>query len=115
MSKFLEQLKIYLKVLGLNRKSTIVSFTGLGISLALISVGLIFSFSFQYGALPEYLGAEPTKQLTLSLINFELDDPQETYNELQDIVTKASEDYNFENKIRRIDWFYAKNYFIEFQ
>ena len=82
MGRFLEQLKVYLKIIRLNHKSTIVAFLGLGFSLALISEGLIFAFSFQYSAFSEYMGEPPTDQFTVSVISFELENALETQSAL---------------------------------
>ncbi|NHJ31798.1 MAG: hypothetical protein FK732_02940, partial [Asgard group archaeon] len=113
MGKFIEQLKIYFKILRLNHKSTIIAFLGLGFSLALISEGLIFAFSFQYKAFSEYMGTPPTEQLTANLISFELEDALEKYQELQDIATTATETADIVEKIKRMDWFFSKGFAIE--
>ncbi|MHA1441960.1 MAG: hypothetical protein ACTSPK_08880, partial [Candidatus Heimdallarchaeota archaeon] len=84
MSKFTEQLKIYMNLLQLNRRSTILSFLGLGLSLILISEGLIFTYSFQYGAFEEYTSVAPPKQVSAltDMLNFpEL--PSDMINTLQ--------------------------------
>ena len=87
MGKFTEQLKIYFKILSLNRRSTLLAFIGLGCSLALVSEGLIFTYSFQYGAFTDFTRTPPTKQLTLNLVNFPLnDDPREVYDDFHNIT-----------------------------
>jgi len=113
MSKFREQLRIYLKILRLNRRSTILSFIGLGFSLALISEGLIFAYSFQYGAFVEYMGESPTQQLTVSLISFTQSNSKETIDELKSISAQATTNAELTSRIRRIDWYYTQGKLLE--
>jgi len=114
MRNFIEQLKVYLKILSLNRRSTLLAFIGLGCSLALVSEGLIFTYSFQYGAFTDFTRTSTTKQLTLNLINFELpDDPRTVYDGFHNITDKVSKNLGIDDKIRRIDWYFEKNYLLE--
>ena len=109
MSRFLEQLKVYLRVLLLNRRSTILAFIGLGFSLALISEGLIFAYSFPYGAFEEYAGEPPTKQLTVSLSGFFLDDdPKDVKDFFYNITNDVSDSLGVSYRIRKFDWFFEK-------
>lgn len=109
MSRFSEQLKVYIRVLLLNRRSTILAFIGLGFSLALISEGLIFAYSFQYGAFEEYAGEPPTKQLTVSLSGFFLeDDPKDVKDFFYNITNGVSDSLDVSHRIRKFDWFFEK-------
>ncbi len=65
MMNFIEQLKVYLKILSLNRRSTLLAFIGLGCSLALVSEGLIFTYSFQYGAFTDFTRTSTTKIISI--------------------------------------------------
>ena len=113
MQKLFEQLKIYLKILGLNRKATILSFIGLGVSLALISEGLIFVYSFQYGAFVDYAGT-PTKQLTVDLITqLNIGDYDAYYDELYNITDTIIDNLGARNRIRKMDWYYENGYSLD--
>lgn len=116
MSRFLEQLKVYIRVLLLNRRSTILAFIGLGFSLALISEGLIFAYSFQYGAFEEYVGEPPTKQLTVSLSAFNLvADPKDVKDSFYNITTEISDTLGVTSRIRKFDWFFEKGHILGVQ
>ncbi|MHA1737248.1 MAG: FtsX-like permease family protein [Candidatus Heimdallarchaeota archaeon] len=109
MSKFTEQLKIYMNLLQLNRRSTILSFLGLGLSLILISEGLIFTYSFQYGAFEEYTSVAPPKQVSAltDMLNFpEL--PSDMINTLQNISQQAIDEQKINSRIKKVDWHFEK-------
>jgi len=109
MSRFIEQLKIYFRILLLNRRSTILAFLGLGFSLALLSEGLIFAYSFQYGAFAEYVGEPPTKQLTASISGFFIeDDPKDVKDFFYNKANEVSDSLGITARIRKFDWFFEK-------
>ncbi|MCK5158794.1 MAG: hypothetical protein KAR08_06535, partial [Candidatus Heimdallarchaeota archaeon] len=62
----------------MNRRNTLIMFLGLGISLAMISEGLIFIYSFQYDAFTEFNKQTPTKQFTLTLSSFNVHGQEDT-------------------------------------
>ena len=74
----IEKFKYYYKLLLLNRKNALIMFFGLGISLALISEGLIFMYSFQYDAFQDFTKQTPTKQYTLSVDSINVVDKKDT-------------------------------------
>ncbi|MHA1657464.1 MAG: FtsX-like permease family protein, partial [Candidatus Heimdallarchaeota archaeon] len=102
--KLLEQVKFFYKMLNLNRKNTIVIFLGLGISLAIISEGLIFMYSFQYDAFSNFNKTPPTKQLTVSIDFFDVTDVRETIIfTIKNATQRAIEDAGMVDRVRRVD------------
>ncbi|MBD3189075.1 MAG: FtsX-like permease family protein [Candidatus Heimdallarchaeota archaeon] len=106
MSSFIEKLKLYLKMIFLNRRNTIVMFLGLGISLALISESLIFMYSFRYSAFQDFTQEPPTKQFTINVPSFNiLEDKTTVLSNFQNITSEAIETAGLEERVVRADWF----------
>jgi ABC-type antimicrobial peptide transport system permease subunit len=104
--RILERLKFYYKMLLLNRRNTLVMFLGLGISLAMISEGLIFIYSFQYDAFEEFNQFTPTKQFTLTLSSFSVTGEEETIiSKITNITKDMIEEVGLQDRILRTDWF----------
>ncbi|MHA1125940.1 MAG: FtsX-like permease family protein [Candidatus Heimdallarchaeota archaeon] len=109
MSKFTEQLKMYMNLLQLNRRSTILSFLGLGLSLILISEGLIFTYSFQYGAFEEYTNGAPPKQVSALTDMLDIPElPSDTISDLHNISHQAIKAQKINSRIKKIDWHFEK-------
>ena len=103
--KLLERIKFYYKMLLLNRRNTLVMFLGLGISLAMISEGLIFTYSFQYDAFTEFNKKTPTKQFTITLDSFDVEDQEDTIlSRISNITQDVIEEVGMQNRILRTDW-----------
>jgi len=112
MSKLLEKAKLYFRLILMGRRSTIVTFLGLGISLALISEGLLFLYSFQYGAFTGFYNGVPTKQMTISLSAYDIRDySEQSIPLLLDVTNQAMKNSEITNRIRRIDWFLSRGFF----
>ncbi|NHJ84908.1 MAG: ABC transporter permease [Asgard group archaeon] len=107
--RFLERLKFYYKMLLLNRRNTLIMFLGLGISLAMISEGLIFMYSFQYNAFVNFNKQTPTKQFTISIGAFEVTDADENIvSKLNNMTQAVIEEMELESRILRTDWISQK-------
>ncbi|HUT82279.1 MAG TPA: ABC transporter permease [Candidatus Bathyarchaeia archaeon] len=103
--KIAEQFKFYTKMLFLNRRNTIVMFLGLGISLAMISEGLIFMYSFQYDAFTDFNIQTPIRQFTISVDSTNIIDQEESFlSLLNNITQKAIDEVGLRNRILRTDW-----------
>ncbi|MHA1220950.1 MAG: hypothetical protein ACTSQB_04385, partial [Candidatus Heimdallarchaeota archaeon] len=99
-----ERLKFYSKMLLLNRRNTIIMFLGLGISLAMISEGLIFMYSFQYDAFDAFSKQTPTRQFTFTLDSFSTIGLEDTIvSEINNITWKAIEEVGITDRIKRVD------------
>ncbi|NPE08800.1 MAG: FtsX-like permease family protein [Asgard group archaeon] len=104
--QMLERLKFYYKMLLLNRRNTLIMFLGLGISLAMISEGLIFTYSFQYDAFTEFNKQTPTKQFTLSLSSFNVHGEEDTIlSKINNITQGVIDELGIQDRILRTDWF----------
>ncbi|MHA1531537.1 MAG: hypothetical protein ACTSR6_06020, partial [Candidatus Heimdallarchaeota archaeon] len=104
--QLLERFKFYYKMLLLNRRNTLVMFLGLGISLAMISEGLIFVYSFQYDAFTEFNKETPTKQFTLTLSSFDVRGEEDTIlSKIHNITQDVIEEVGIQDRILRTDWF----------
>ncbi|NHJ49777.1 MAG: hypothetical protein FK733_18440, partial [Asgard group archaeon] len=103
--KFFERTKFFSNMLLLNRRNTIVMFLGLGISLAMISEGLIFIYSFQYGAFVEFNKEIPPEQFTVKISGVDVSVNKEMffpfYNRLIDNAIKKT---NLNTSILRSEW-----------
>ncbi len=109
MSKLIEQMKVYIRVLLLNRRSTLLSFLGLGLSLVLISEGLIVAYTYQYGAFVEHVGETPSKQLTVSMSAFDIEDNSRELNDyFHEITAQISSELGLTTYIRKMDWYFEK-------
>ena len=101
-----ERLKFYYKMLLLNRRNTLVMFLGLGISLAMISEGLIFVYSFQYDAFVEFNKKTPTKQFTITLSSFNVAGEEDTIlSKINNITQDIIDEVGIRDRILRTDWF----------
>ena len=81
-------------------------FLGLGISLAMISEGLIFIYSFQYDAFTEFNKQTPTKQFTLTLSSFNVHGKEDTIlSKINNITQDVIEEVGIQDRILRTDWF----------
>ncbi len=104
--QLLERLKFYYKMLLLNRRNTLVMFLGLGISLAMISEGLIFIYSFQYDAFVEFNKQTPAKQFTIKISSFSVEGKEETIlSKINNITQDVIEEVGIRDRILRTDWF----------
>ncbi|MHA1211715.1 MAG: hypothetical protein ACTSSH_04560 [Candidatus Heimdallarchaeota archaeon] len=112
MAGIIEKIKFYNRMVFMNRRSTIVMFLGLGISLALISQSLLFMYSFQYGAFTGFYNGIPTRQVTVSVSAFDIREHEESsIPELSSILDTAIENAEIEDRIKRYDWFLARGFF----
>ena len=103
--KLLERIKFYYKMLLLNRRNTLIMFLGLGISLAMISEGLIFTYSFQYDAFTEFNKKTPTKQFTITLDSFDVEGDEDTIlSRINNITQNVIEEVDIQDRILRTDW-----------
>jgi len=81
-------------------------FLGLGISLAMISEGLIFIYSFQYDAFAEFNKVTPTRQFTLTLSSFNVYGEEDTIlSKLNTITQDVIDEVGIQDRILRTDWF----------
>lgn len=102
-------MKVYIRVLLLNRRSTLLSFLGLGLSLVLISEGLIVAYTYQYGAFVEHVGETPSKQLTVSMSAFDIEDNSRELNDyFHEITAQISSELGLTTYIRKMDWYFEK-------
>ncbi|NHJ39097.1 MAG: hypothetical protein FK731_03620, partial [Asgard group archaeon] len=107
--KIFERTKFYYNMILLNRRNTLIMFLGLGISLAMISEGLIFMYSFQYNAFIEFNKEIPTEQLTVNINAIDVTEDLETFFPLfHNITNRAIENAELNERILRTDWFGAK-------
>ncbi|TFF84167.1 ABC transporter permease, partial [Candidatus Heimdallarchaeota archaeon] len=67
MSKFrpFEKFVLFLKIIFINKRHSLIAFLGLGISLALVAQNLIFLYSFQFNAFNTYVTENPIEQLSI--------------------------------------------------
>ncbi|MFW9923899.1 MAG: hypothetical protein ACFFDW_11500, partial [Candidatus Thorarchaeota archaeon] len=111
--KKIEQLKFYGKMLLLNRRSSIVMFIGLGISLALIAESLMFMYSFQYGAFNGFYQETPTKQFTIGLSAYDISEEKEQIvNFLEDLTLESVDEVKLTEKVIKVDWFLGRGLFL---
>jgi putative ABC transport system permease protein len=90
----------------LNRRNTVIIILGLGISLAIISEGLIFMYSYQYNAFIEFEKEIPPKQLTINVDAIDVTNYQDNYFPFFNQVTsEAIENAELNESILRFDWF----------
>ncbi|NHJ49780.1 MAG: FtsX-like permease family protein [Asgard group archaeon] len=113
MVSFYQKLRFYLKVIFMNRKTTILMFIGLGIGLGLVSESLMFMYSFQYDSFTGFTNGIPENQLTVTFTGYDvpsydgasiplLDEKMET------AITKSE----IGNRIIKHDWFISKRVFL---
>ena len=103
MVGLMEKIKLYYKMIFLNRRSTIAMFLGLGISLALIAESLMFMYSFQFGAFEGFYNGTPAQQFTVSISSFDIRGEIEgSIPRLQEISERAIE--NAELSDRKAKW-----------
>ncbi|MBN1329406.1 MAG: ABC transporter permease [Candidatus Heimdallarchaeota archaeon] len=103
--KIAEQFKFYSKMLFLNRRNTVVMFLGLGISLAMISEGLIFMYSFQYDAFTDFNIQTPLRQFTISVDSTNIIDQEDYFlSQINNITQNAIDEVGLRDRILRTDW-----------
>jgi ABC-type antimicrobial peptide transport system permease subunit len=113
MAGFMEKLKLYYKMIFLNRRSTIAMFLGLGISLALIAESLMFMYSFQFGAFEGFYNGTPAQQFTVSISSYDIRGQIEgSIPRLQEIATRAIENAELSDRILKIDFFLDRGFFL---
>ncbi len=66
ISRGFEKINLFLRMIFVNKKYTLVAFIGLGISLSLISTSLIFLYSYQFNAFNKYVVDHPEEQITVT-------------------------------------------------
>ncbi|NHJ31891.1 MAG: FtsX-like permease family protein [Asgard group archaeon] len=107
--EILERFKFYYKMLLLNRRNTFVMFLGLGISLAMISSGLIFVYSFQYDAFLDFSQKVPPQQFTITLSALNVQGEEETIlSKINNITQAVIDETGIDDRILRTDWFTEK-------
>ena len=112
MASFIEKIKLYYKIIFLNRKNTIIMFLGLGISLALISESLMFMYSFQYGSFEGFIQDNPTRQITISIDSYDItNEPVAGVLRLKEITDKAIEDAEVSDRVKKVDWYLERGVF----
>jgi ABC-type antimicrobial peptide transport system permease subunit len=93
-------------MLLLNRRNTLVIFLGLGISLAIISEGLIFMYSFQYDAFIEFNKEIPTEQVSVGIEGVFIVGQEDTlFSQFNNITNRVIEDVGINQSLLRSDWF----------
>ncbi|NHJ49778.1 MAG: FtsX-like permease family protein [Asgard group archaeon] len=108
--KFFERTKFYHNMLLLNRRNTLILLLGLGISLAIISEGLIFMYSFQYNAFIEFNREIPTIQLTVTTSGTDVRENQDEFFPLfEELIDRAITNVDINTSILRTDWIGEKN------
>ncbi|NHJ49779.1 MAG: ABC transporter permease [Asgard group archaeon] len=103
--RLFERTKFYYNMILLNRRNTLIMFLGLGISLAMISEGLIFMYSFQYDAFIEFNREIPTRQITVNINGIDVTTDQETFFPIYDeIIARAIKGAGLNESVLRTDW-----------
>ena len=104
MVGFMEKVKLYYKIIFLNRRSTIAMFLGLGISLALIAESLMFMYSFQFGAFEGFYNGVPSQQFTVSISSYDIRGEIEgSIPKLQEISKRALKKAEVSDRILTVD------------
>ncbi len=113
MAGLLEKIKFYNRMVFMNRRSTVIMFLGLAISLAIISESLIFMYSFQYGAFEGFYQGVPTRQFTISVSSYDIRDyPESSIPNLTLATSNSIENAEISDRIKRVDWFLSRGFFL---
>jgi len=113
MVGILEKVKLYYKMIFLNRRSTIAMFLGLGISLALIAESLMFMYSFQFGAFEGFYNGVPAQQFTVSISSYDIRGEIEgSIPKLQEISERAIENAELSDRILKVDFYLDRGFFL---
>jgi len=113
MVGFMEKVKLYYKIIFLNRRSTIAMFLGLGISLALIAESLMFMYSFQFGAFEGFYNGVPSQQFTVSISSYDIRGEVEgSIPKLQEISERAIENAELSDRILKVDYYLDRGFFL---
>ncbi|MHA1630344.1 MAG: FtsX-like permease family protein [Candidatus Heimdallarchaeota archaeon] len=116
MVKLIEKVKLYFRLILMGRRSTIITFLGLGISLALISQGLLFLYSFQYGAFTGFYNGVPRRQMSVSLSAYDIREyPEQSVPLLLETTNEAMKTSTISTRIKRVDWFLSRGFFTVLQ
>ncbi|NHJ39098.1 MAG: ABC transporter permease [Asgard group archaeon] len=111
MVGFQQRLRLYFKIVFMNRRTTILMFLGLGISLALISESLMFMYSFQYDSFTGFTNGVPTRQFTVTLSAFDVTDYEEaSIPILNEQMSIAIENAEISDRVKRFDWFLSRGF-----
>ncbi|MGC9779410.1 MAG: FtsX-like permease family protein [Candidatus Heimdallarchaeota archaeon] len=111
--RILERLKIFYKMLLLNRRNTVVMFLGLGISLAMISEGLIFIYSFQYDAFTSFNKETPTRQFTIKISLTHIIDREDVIiSEILNITNSVLDNIGITDRVLRTDWISERDTYL---
>ncbi len=80
-------------------------FLGLGISLAMISEGLIFMYSFQYDAFTSFNKETPTRQFTIKISLTHIIDREDVIiSEILNITNSVLDNIGITDRVLRTDW-----------
>ncbi|NHJ31890.1 MAG: ABC transporter permease [Asgard group archaeon] len=113
MVGFMEKVKLYYKIIFLNRRSTIAMFLGLGISLALIAESLMFMYSFQFGAFEGFYNGVPSQQFTLGIPAFDLRGEIEgSIPMLEEIAARAIDSAELSERVLKVDFYLERGFFL---
>ncbi|MCK5184950.1 MAG: ABC transporter permease [Candidatus Heimdallarchaeota archaeon] len=113
MVRFMEKIKLYYKMIFLNRRSTIAMFLGLGISLALIAESLMFMYSFQFGAFEGFYNGVPSQQFTVSISSYDIRGEIEgSIPRLQEITDVAIENAELSERVLKVDYYLDRGFFL---
>ena len=100
-TRVFEKIALFSRVIYINKRSTLVAFIGLGISLALVTESLTFLYSYQFDAFNKYVKENPYEQITITPSNMII-----TYNreetiisDLEGLIDQSSIYSNVKNKI----------------
>ena len=97
----------------MNRRTTILMFLGLGISLALISESLMFMYSFQYNSFTGFTNGTPSRQFTITMDAYEIPEYEEASIPLLNAQMElAIENAEISDRIKRYDWFISRGFFL---
>ncbi|MBD3192907.1 MAG: FtsX-like permease family protein [Candidatus Heimdallarchaeota archaeon] len=117
LTRIYEKINLFLRVIFINKRYTLVAFIGLGISLSLIAENLIFLYSFQYSAFNKYVTENPNEHVTISPGNM-----IDTYGieeaivpDLNSIIDEGLMAANFEDRISQKNWFIHRGGFIVYE
>jgi ABC-type lipoprotein release transport system permease subunit len=97
----------------MNRRTTILMFLGLGISLALISESLMFMYSFQYDSFTGFANGTPTRQFIITMSAYDVPEYEEaSIPLLNEQMELAIENTEISDRIKRYDWYISRGFFL---
>lgn len=107
ITRVFEKLNLFIRMIFINKKYTLVAFVGLGISLSLVSTSLIFLYSYQFNAFNKYVTDHPEEQITITpnnMINsFGLEDT--LIPDLNSLVDNSISDSGLQGRVSYRGWY----------